>query len=70
MFRTRAHSNSATVASCRGANQGATGGRRRATQGDTPGLFVQPRELRHTFVPLLSAHGAPVEAIALLAGHN
>ncbi len=29
-----------------------------------------PRELRHTFVPLLSAHGVPVEAIALLAGHN
>jgi site-specific recombinase XerD len=29
-----------------------------------------PRELRHTFVSLLSAHGMPVEAIALLAGHN
>jgi integrase len=29
-----------------------------------------PRELRHTFVSLLSAHGLPVEAIALLAGHN
>jgi integrase len=29
-----------------------------------------PRELRHTFVSLLSAHGVPVEAIALLAGHN
>jgi integrase len=27
-------------------------------------------ELRHTFVSLLSAHGVPVEAIALLAGHN
>jgi hypothetical protein len=27
-------------------------------------------ELGHTFVLLLSAHGAPVEAIALLAGHN
>lgn len=26
--------------------------------------------LRHTFVSLLSAHGVPVEAIALLAGHN
>ena len=25
-----------------------------------------PRELRHTFVSLLSAHGVPVEAIALL----
>jgi len=29
-----------------------------------------PRELRHTFVSLLSAHGVPVEAIALLTGHN
>jgi integrase len=29
-----------------------------------------PRELRHTFVSLLSAHGVSVEAIALLAGHN
>jgi integrase len=29
-----------------------------------------PRELRHTFVSLLSAHGVPVEAIALLARHN
>jgi integrase len=29
-----------------------------------------PRELRHTFVSLLSAHGVPVEAIALLAGHS
>jgi integrase-like protein len=29
-----------------------------------------PRELRHAFVSLLSAHGVPVEAITLLAGHN
>jgi site-specific recombinase XerD len=30
-----------------------------------------PREMRHTFVSLLSAHGVPAEAIALLAaGHN
>ena len=29
-----------------------------------------PRELRHTFVSLLSAHGVPVEAIALLAGYQ
>jgi integrase len=29
-----------------------------------------PRELRHTFVSLLSAHRVPVEAIALLAGHQ
>src|SRR5712691_1672122 len=34
------------------------------------GLGWVPRELRHTFVSLLSAHGVPVEAIALLAGHN
>jgi len=26
--------------------------------------------MRHTFVSLLSARGVPVEAIALLAGHN
>jgi integrase len=29
-----------------------------------------PREMRHTFVSLLSARGVPVEAITLLAGHN
>ena len=29
-----------------------------------------PREMRHTFVSLLSARCVPVEAIALLAGHN
>ena len=29
-----------------------------------------PREMRHTFVSLLPARGVPVEAIALLAGHN
>lgn len=29
-----------------------------------------PREMRHTFVSLLSARGVPVEAIALLTGHN
>lgn len=34
------------------------------------GVAWVPRELRHTFVSLLSAHGVPVEAIALLAGHN
>jgi integrase len=28
------------------------------------------RELRHTFVSLPSAHGVPVEATALLAGHD
>jgi integrase len=29
-----------------------------------------PRELRHSFVSLMSAHGAPVEAIARLVGHR
>jgi len=34
------------------------------------GSMWVPRELRHTFVSLLSARGVPAEAIALLAGHN
>jgi integrase len=29
-----------------------------------------PREMRHTFVSLLSANGVPVESITLLAGHD
>jgi integrase len=29
-----------------------------------------PREMRHTFVSVLSANGVPVESIALLAGHE
>jgi integrase len=29
-----------------------------------------PREMRHTFVSVLSAKGVPVESIALLAGHD
>jgi integrase len=29
-----------------------------------------PREMRHTFVSVLSANGVPVENIALLAGHE
>jgi integrase len=29
-----------------------------------------PREMRHTFVSLLSARGVPAESIALLAGHD
>jgi integrase len=39
---------------------------------DAAGLGTgwSPRELRHTFVSLLSAQGVPVEAIALLAGHK
>ncbi len=29
-----------------------------------------PRDMRHTFVSVLSASGVPVESIALLAGHD
>jgi site-specific recombinase XerD len=29
-----------------------------------------PREMRHTFVSVLSANGVPVESVALLAGHD
>ena len=29
-----------------------------------------PREMRHTFVSVLSAHDVPVESIALLVGHD
>jgi integrase len=29
-----------------------------------------PREMRHTFVSVLSASGVPVESIAVLAGHD
>jgi integrase len=43
---------------------------RKITQSAGLGSTWVPRELRHTFVSLLSAHGVPVEAIALLAGHN
>jgi integrase len=43
---------------------------RKITEATGLGSTWVPRELRHTFVSLLSAHGVPVEAIALLAGHN
>ncbi len=43
---------------------------RKITEAAGLGSTWVPRELRHTFVSLLSAHGVPVEAIALLAGHN
>jgi integrase len=43
---------------------------RKITESAGLGSMWVPRELRHTFVSLLSAHGVPVEAIALLAGHN
>jgi integrase len=39
---------------------------------DTVGLGTgwAPREMRHTFVSVLSANGVPVESIALLVGHD
>jgi integrase len=43
---------------------------RAVTQDAGLGTGWVPREMRHTFVSLLSAQGIPVEAIALLAGHN
>jgi integrase len=43
---------------------------RKITQAVGLGTGWTPRELRHTFVSILSAHGVPAEAIAMLAGHN
>ena len=43
---------------------------RKITESAGLGRARVPRELRHTFIQLLSAHGVPVEAIALLAGEN
>jgi integrase len=43
---------------------------RKITKSAGLGTEWVPREMRHTFVSLLSAHDVPVEAIALLAGHN
>ena len=43
---------------------------RKITESAGLGSTWVPRELRHTCVCLLSARGVPVEAIALLAGHN
>lgn len=43
---------------------------RKITEAAGLGTGWVPRELRHTFVSVLSAHGVPVEAIALLAGHK
>ena len=46
----------------------------RAFQGLTEkaglGKAWAPREMRHTFVLVLSANGVPVESISLLAGHD
>jgi site-specific recombinase XerD len=43
---------------------------RKITEAAGLGTGWVPREMRHTFVSLLSAHGVSVEAIALLVGHN
>jgi site-specific recombinase XerD len=39
---------------------------------ETAGLGAgwAPRDLRHTFVSLISADGVPIEEIVRLAGHN
>jgi integrase len=43
---------------------------RKITEAAGLGTEWVPRELRHSFVSLLSAHDVPVEAISLLAGHK
>jgi len=43
---------------------------RKITEAAGLGTSWVPRELRHSFVSLLSAYDVPVEAIALLAGHK
>jgi integrase len=43
---------------------------RTATEKAGLGRDWAPREMRHTFVSVLSANGVPVESIALLAGHD
>jgi integrase len=43
---------------------------RTATERAGLGRDWAPREMRHTFVSVLSANGVPVESIALLAGHD
>jgi integrase len=43
---------------------------RRITKVAGLGLGWAPRDLRHTFVSLMSADGVPIEEIARLAGHN
>jgi integrase len=42
----------------------------RITKAAGLGLGWAPRDLRHTFVSLMSADGVPIEEIARLAGHN
>ena len=43
---------------------------RPATEKAGLGRDWAPREMRHTFVSVLSANGVPIESIALLAGHD
>jgi integrase len=43
---------------------------RKITQAAGLGAGWTPRDLRHTFVSLMSADGVPIEEIARLAGHN
>jgi len=43
---------------------------RKITQAAGLGAGWAPRDLRHTFVSLMSADGVPIEEIARLAGHN
>ena len=43
---------------------------RKITEAAGLGTESAPRDLRHTFVSLMSADGVPIEEIARLAGHN
>ena len=43
---------------------------RKITESAGLGAGLAPRDLRHTFVSLMSADGVPLEEIARLAGHN
>ena len=43
---------------------------RKITEAAGLGMGWAPRDLRHTFVSLMSADGVPIEEIARLAGHN
>jgi len=49
-----------------------SGGRSKSTRRRKVGLTPEwtPRELRHSFVSLLSDHGIPLERIALIVGHS
>ena len=43
---------------------------RKITEAAGLGTGLAPRDLRHTFLSLMSADGVPIEEIARLAGHN